>query len=58
MMSFNSIITILQKIIDVSLVWVLIYFVLKNLFLVTNKEKIYAYIVSIMTIVTLFFMIF
>ncbi len=31
MMSFNSIITILQKIIDVSLVWVLIYFVLKNL---------------------------
>ncbi len=31
MMSFNSIITILQKIIDVSLVWVLIYFILKNL---------------------------
>lgn len=31
MMSFNSIITILQKIIDVSLVWILIYFVLKNL---------------------------
>lgn len=31
MMSFSSIITILQKIIDVSLVWVLIYFVLKNL---------------------------
>ena len=30
-MSFNSIITILQKIIDVSLVWILIYFVLKNL---------------------------
>lgn len=31
MMSFNSIITILQKTIDVSLVWILIYFVLKNL---------------------------
>lgn len=31
MMSFNSIITILQKIIDVSLVWILIYFILKNL---------------------------
>lgn len=29
---------------------------MKNLFLVINKEKIYAYIVSIMTIVTLFFM--
>jgi len=29
---------------------------LKNLFLVVNKEKIYAYIVSIMTIVTVFFM--
>ena len=31
-------------------------FILKNLFLVVNKEKIYAYIVSIMTIVTVFFM--
>ena len=29
---------------------------MKNLFLVINKEKIYAYIVSIMTIVTIFFM--
>ena len=29
---------------------------MKNLFLVINKEKIYAYIVSVMTIVTLFFM--
>jgi len=29
---------------------------LKNMFLVLNKEKIYAYIVSIMTIVTIFFM--
>lgn len=29
---------------------------MKNLFLVVNKEKIYAYIVSIMTIVTIFFM--
>ena len=29
---------------------------MKNLFLVVNKEKIYAYIVSIMTIVTVFFM--
>lgn len=29
---------------------------MKNLFLVINKEKIYAYVVSIMTIVTLFFM--
>lgn len=31
-------------------------FNLKNLFLVINKEKIYAYVVSILTIVTLFFM--
>ena len=31
-------------------------FIVKNLFLVINKEKIYAYVVSIMTIVTLFFM--
>lgn len=30
-MSLNSIVTILQKIVDVSLVWILIYFVLKNL---------------------------
>jgi len=29
---------------------------LKNMFFVINKEKIYAYIVSIMTIVTIFFM--
>ncbi len=29
---------------------------MKNLFLVVNKEKIYAYVVSIMTIVTIFFM--
>ena len=29
---------------------------MKNMFLVVNKEKIYAYIVSIMTIVTIFFM--
>ena len=29
---------------------------MRNLFLVVNKEKIYAYIVSIMTIVTIFFM--
>ena len=29
---------------------------MKNLFFVVNKEKIYAYIVSIMTIVTVFFM--
>ena len=29
---------------------------MKNLFLVVNKEKIYAYIVSVLTIVTLFFM--
>ena len=29
---------------------------MKNLFLVVNKEKIYAYVVSIMTIVTVFFM--
>ena len=31
-------------------------FILKSLFLVINKEKIYAYVVSIMTIVTVFFM--
>ena len=29
---------------------------MKNIFLVLNKEKIYAYVVSIMTIVTIFFM--
>lgn len=29
---------------------------MKNFFLVVNKEKIYAYVVSILTIVTLFFM--
>lgn len=29
---------------------------MKNLFLVINKEKVYAYIVSILTIVALFFM--
>lgn len=29
---------------------------MKNLFLVINKEKVYAYVVSIMTIATLFFM--
>ena len=29
---------------------------MKNLFLVINKEKIYAYVVSVMTIVTVFFM--
>lgn len=29
---------------------------MKNFFWVINKEKIYAYVVSIMTIVTLFFM--
>ena len=29
---------------------------MKNIFLVINKEKIYAYVVSILTIVTLFFM--
>lgn len=29
---------------------------MKNIFLVVNKEKIYAYVVSILTIVTLFFM--
>lgn len=29
---------------------------MKNMFLVINKEKIYAYVVSIMTIVTIFFM--
>ena len=29
---------------------------MKNLFLVVNKEKIYAYVVSIMTIVVIFFM--
>lgn len=30
-MTFNSILTIIQKIIDISLVWVIIYFILKNL---------------------------
>lgn len=30
-MTFNSILTIIQKIIDISLVWIIIYFVLKNL---------------------------
>ena len=29
---------------------------MKNIFFVVNKEKIYAYVVSIMTIVTIFFM--
>ena len=29
---------------------------MRNFFLVVNKEKIYAYIVSVLTIVTLFFM--
>ena len=29
---------------------------MKNMFLVINKEKIYAYVVSIMTIVVIFFM--
>ena len=29
---------------------------MKNIFLVINKEKVYAYVVSILTIVTLFFM--
>lgn len=29
---------------------------MKNMFLILNKEKIYAYVVSIMTIVTIFFM--
>ena len=29
---------------------------MKNFFLVINKEKIYAYVVSILTIITLFFM--
>lgn len=29
---------------------------MKNLFLVINKEKVYAYVVSILTIVALFFM--
>lgn len=29
---------------------------MKNIFWVINKEKIYAYVVSILTIVTLFFM--
>lgn len=29
---------------------------MKNMFLVINKEKVYAYVVSILTIVTLFFM--
>lgn len=31
-------------------------FFLKNVFFVINKEKVYAYVVSILTIVTLFFM--
>jgi hypothetical protein len=31
-------------------------FILKNFIFVINKEKIYAYVVSICTIVTLFFM--
>ncbi len=30
-MTFNSVITIIQKIIDISLVWIIIYFILKNL---------------------------
>ncbi len=29
---------------------------MKNMFLVINKEKVYAYLVSIVTIITLFFM--
>ncbi len=29
---------------------------MKNFFLVINKEKIYAYVVSILTVITLFFM--
>lgn len=29
---------------------------MKNMFLVVNKEKIYAYVVSVLTIVILFFM--
>ena len=29
---------------------------MKNMFLVINKEKVYAYVVSIFTIITLFFM--
>lgn len=29
---------------------------MKNMFLVINKEKVYAYVVSVCTIVTLFFM--
>lgn len=29
---------------------------MKNIFFVINKEKLYAYVVSILTIVTLFFM--
>lgn len=29
---------------------------LKNMFLVINKEKVYAYVVSVFTIITLFFM--
>ena len=32
------------------------FFILKNLFLVVNKEKVYAYVVSVFTIVTLFVM--
>ena len=31
-------------------------FTLKNIFLVINKEKVYAYVVSVFTIVTLFLM--
>ena len=30
-MTINSVLTIIQKIVDISLVWMLIYFVLKNL---------------------------
>lgn len=29
---------------------------MKNMFLVINKEKVYAYVVSVFTIITLFFM--
>lgn len=29
---------------------------MKNMFLVINKEKVYAYVVSVCTIITLFFM--
>lgn len=31
-------------------------FFLKNMFFVINKEKVYAYVVSILTIITLFFL--